>query len=136
MQSKPLELLFDAVHHGKYDFEDFLNGDLTSHYSPVQIGRRTLYRPDKKLKAYLTFLNTFVFEHLLLNDRAVYSYRKGVNPHEAVHVHASNRAFFQTDIEDFFREHQSHDCKKKLLLRNLIGFPYPTFTSMWREFST
>ena len=102
MQSKSLELLFDAVHHGKYDFEDFLNGDLTSHYSPVQIGRRTLYRPDKKLKAYLTFLNTFVFEHLLLNDRVVYSYRKGVNPHEAVHVHASNRAFFQTDIEDFF----------------------------------
>ena len=102
MQSKPLELLFDAVHHGKHDFEDFLNGDLTPRYSPVQIGRRTLYRPDKTLKAYLTFLNTFVFEHLLLNDRVVYSYRKGVNPHKAVHVHASNRAFFQTDIEDFF----------------------------------
>lgn len=102
MQSKPLELLFDAIHHGKYDFEDFLNSDLTSGYTSVQIGKRKLYRPTKKLKAYLTFLNTFVFEHLLLNDRVVYSYRKGVNPHEVVHVHASNRAFFQTDIENFF----------------------------------
>ena len=102
MQSKPLELLFNAVHHGKYEFQDFLNGDPTLRYSPIHIGRRILYRPDNQLKAYLTFLNTFVFENLLLNDRVVYSYRKGVNPHEAVRVHASNRAFFQTDIVNFF----------------------------------
>ena len=102
MQSKPLELIFDAIHRGKYDFQDFLDGDLTSNCTPVQIKKRTVYRPDKKLKAYLVFLNTFVFEHLELNDRVVYSYRKGVNPNAVAHVHATSRAFFQADIENFF----------------------------------
>ena len=102
MRSKTLAFLFDAIHRGKYEFEDFLHADLTPSRTPVEIKKRTVYRPDKKLKAYLVFLNTFLFEHLELNDRVVYSYRKGVNPHEVAHVHASSRAFFQTDIENFF----------------------------------
>ena len=102
MQSRPLEFLFDAMHHGKYEFQDFLHGEITSCYTPIQIKKRRAYRPDKKLKAYLVFLNTFVFEYLPINERVVYSYRKGINPHEAAFPHAHNRAFFQTDIENFF----------------------------------
>ena len=102
MQSKPLPILFDAIHRGKYDFDNFLHGDLTSSCTPVKIKKRIVYRPDKKLKSYLVFLNTFLFEHLELNERVVYSYRKGVNPNEVAHVHATSRAFFQTDIENFF----------------------------------
>ena len=90
------------MHHGKYRFDDFLHGDITSSYTSLQIQNRTVYRPDRKLKAYLVFLNAFVFEYLKVNKRVVYSYRKGVNPHDAVHLHARNRAFFQTDIKDFF----------------------------------
>ena len=102
MQPKPLRLLFDAMHHGKYEFDDFQHADVTSSYTPVHIRQRTVYRPDKKLKAYQVFLNTFVFEHLEINERVVYSYRKGVNPHEMAFPHARSRAFFQTDIKNFF----------------------------------
>ena len=102
MQPKPLEFLFAATHHGKYEFDDFLHGDISSHYTCFHIRRRTVYRPDKKLKAYLAFLNTFLFEYLDVNERVVYSYRKGVNPHEVAVVHAVNRAFFQADIKNFF----------------------------------
>ena len=90
------------MHHGKYEFQDFLHGDIASDYEPIQIKQRSVYRPNKKLKAYLVFLNTFVFEYLPINERVVYSYRKGVNPHEVAFPHAHNRAFFQTDIENFF----------------------------------
>lgn len=102
MQPKPLQRLFNLMYHGKYEFEDFLRGDITSSYTSAQIKERTIYRPNKKLKAYLVFLNTFVFEQLAVNERVVYSYRKGVNPHEVAIAHALNRAFFQTDFEDFF----------------------------------
>ena len=102
MQPKPLQLLFNAMHHGKYEFQDFLHGDIASSYTSIQIKQRTAYRPDKKLKAYLVFLNTFIFEYLAINERVVYSYRKGINPHEVAFPHAHSRAFFQTDIENFF----------------------------------
>ena len=102
MQPKPLRFLFDAVHHGKYQFEDFLHADVTSNYTPIYMKKRIAYRPDKKLKAYQIFLNTFLFDHLEVNKRVVYSYRKGVNPHEVAFPHARNRAFFQIDIENFF----------------------------------
>ena len=102
MQSKSLGLLFDAMHHGKYEFQDFLQGNIASSITTTRFRQRTLYRPDKKLKAYLVFLNTLLFERLAVNERVVYSYRKGVNPHEVARAHAHSRAFFQTDVENFF----------------------------------
>lgn len=102
MQSRSLQHLFDAMHHGKYEFQDFLHGDIASGYESIQVKQRSVYRPNKKLKAYLVFLNTFIFEYFPINERVVYSYRKGVNPHEVAFPHAHNRAFFQTDIENFF----------------------------------
>ena len=102
MQPRPLQFLFDAMHHGKYDFQDFLHCDIPSSYTPIRVKKRQAYRPDKKLKDYLVFLNSFVFERLPVNERVVYSYRKGINPHEVAFPHAHNRAFFQADIVDFF----------------------------------
>ena len=102
MQPRSLQHLFDAMHRGKYEFQDFLHGEIASCYKSIQIKQRSVYRPNKKLKAYLVFLNTFVFEYFPINERVVYSYRKGVNPHEVALPHAHSRAFFQTDIENFF----------------------------------
>ena len=102
MQPRPLRFLFDAMHRGKYQFEDFIHGDITSSYTSGLVRQRTVYRPDRKLKAYLVFLNTFIFEYLEVNERVVYSYRKGVNPHSVAVAHAHSRAFFQTDIQNFF----------------------------------
>jgi RNA-directed DNA polymerase len=102
MANKSLRVLFDSVHHGKYDFEDFLYGFVESSYDSIIVRGRPVYRPDKKLKAYHAFINAFVCEFLDVNERVVFSYRKGVNPHAAVVPHAGNRAFFQTDIANFF----------------------------------
>ena len=102
MQPKPLRHLFDAMHHGKYDFNDFLHLDTTQSYTVLQLKHRTLYSPHRKLKAYLVFLNAFLFEYLDINHRVVYSYRKGVNPHETALPHAQSRAFLQTDLNNFF----------------------------------
>ena len=95
MTTKPVQVLFDAMYHGKYEFGDFLRGDVAANYDSILIRDRRIYRPNKKLKAYHSFLNTFLCEHLDLNGRVVYSYRKGVNPHQAVAAHALNRAFFE-----------------------------------------
>jgi RNA-directed DNA polymerase len=102
MKAKPLRILFDATHHGKYDFEDFLSGELAAHYDTIKVKGRTVHRPDKPLKAYHAFLNTFLCEQLAVNERVVRSYRKGSNLHDAVAVHARSRAFFQADISNFF----------------------------------
>lgn len=102
MNIKTLRSLFDAMHHGKYEFEDFLNGDVTKNYERILVKRKTAFRPNKKLRAYHTFLNKFVCEYLSINRRVVYSYIKGVNPHQAVVAHATSRAFYQTDIINFF----------------------------------
>lgn len=102
MKTKPFQLLFDAMYHGKYEFQDFLHGEVAANYDRAVHKGRSIYRPNKKLKAYHAFLNTFLCEYLLTNNRVVYSYRKGIKPHEAVLAHAASRAFFQTDIENFF----------------------------------
>jgi RNA-directed DNA polymerase len=102
MTTKPIQVLFEAMYHGKYEFGDFLRGDVAANYDSILIKDRRIYRPNKKLKAYHSFLNTFMCEHLDLNGRVVYSYRKGINPHQSVAAHALNRAFFQTDIMNFF----------------------------------
>jgi hypothetical protein len=35
IQPKPLRVLFDAMHHGKYDFDDFISCDIESNYDQV-----------------------------------------------------------------------------------------------------
>src|SRR5262245_54894201 len=98
MTTKSLQALFDAMHHGKYEFDDFLHGDVGANFDVISANGRPVHRPNKKLKAYHTFLNTFACEYLDVNDRVVYSYRKGASVYAAVSAHAKSRAFFQADI--------------------------------------
>lgn len=106
MTKKSLQTLFDAVHHGKLDFADFIGGQVESHYDVVSAGpsghRREIVRPDKALKAYLTFVKAFVIEYLPINEDVVFSYRKGFSAFDAVAKHAHGRHFFQADIAAFF----------------------------------
>ena len=102
MEPKPLQVLFETIHHGKYDFEEFLHEDPSLHYTSFRVRNRTLYSPNQTLKAFHTFLNTFLFDQLSINDRVVYAYRKGRNAHDVAMVHRSSRAFLHLDIEDFF----------------------------------
>jgi RNA-directed DNA polymerase len=105
---KPLEDLFRAMYHGKYDYRDFIGEALSSRYKTFDIGgaraskERRVYAPDKTMKVYHSFLNLFLFEHLDVNEQVVFSYRKGVNVASAVRKHAHNKHFFQADIQNFF----------------------------------
>jgi RNA-directed DNA polymerase len=102
MNSRPMRVLFDAMHHGKYEFDEFVSCDVESHYEPVPWSGRVIYKPSKTLKAFHRFLNSFLLEHLPTNERVAYAYRKGTNPHHALIPHAGSRAFYQTDLTKFF----------------------------------
>lgn len=115
MKKKPIELLFNAMYHEKYSFNDFIQGDMSSDYSEIKIKERVVYKPSKKLKAYHTFLNLFLFEYLDVNKQVVFSYRKGVSAYDAVSKHAQSKHFFQTDISSFFASIDSALIKKTLL---------------------
>ena len=100
MNKKTLRELFEEMHHGKHDFEEFLYADVSLYYRQ---GRATNFLiPNKKLKAFHTFLNLFVFEFLPIEESAVFSYRKGFSAFDAVRYHAKSKYFFQTDVSSFF----------------------------------
>lgn len=113
MIKKPLSVIFEAMYHEKYDFQDFLHTDPKQNYKVLSKGSEEKYfvvcNPNKKLRIYHTFLNLFVFEFLKINRDVVFSYRKGFSVYDAVAVHVESKYFFQTDIASFFgsvsREH-------------------------------
>jgi RNA-directed DNA polymerase len=117
MISKPLRSLFDALQHGKYTFEDFLSLDVGASYDVEARPKRTIYRPSKKLKAFQAFLNNVLFEHLPINERVSFAYRKGASLRQAVEVHASGRAFYQADFSRFF-ESIDADLVRKTIAAN------------------
>lgn len=102
MKARELRTLFDAMHHGKYDFDDFLECSVEENYDQVPWSGRVIYRPSKKLKAFHKFTNNFVFDHLPVNRRVAFAYRKGSNPHHALEPHSGSRAFYKTDLTKFF----------------------------------
>ncbi|SDS42141.1 RNA-directed DNA polymerase [Pseudomonas asplenii] len=114
MVKKELGSIFEAMYHGKHNFQDFLTGNIEPHYKITTLKGMKIYRPDEKLKAYHKFLNLFVFDFLKINKDVVYSYRKGVNVVSAVKKHANNKHFFQTDLKNFF------NSIDKELVRNTI----------------
>jgi RNA-directed DNA polymerase len=125
MTKKTLKSLFDAMYHGKFDFNDFLNAPMSEYYDALQLnsskGRRIL-RPKPKLKVYHTFLNLFVFEQLPLNEKVVFSYRKGFNASNAVEVHAGSKYFYQTDIRSFFDSIDS-ELVRSTIIQGVSGSP-------------
>lgn len=103
---KPLEALFQLMYHDKLDFNEFVYGSVEANYSKFEHREhdkiRTIIKPNKKLKTFHTFLNLFLFEHLPINERVVFSYRKGFSTYDAVTPHGTGKYFFQSDIRDFF----------------------------------
>ncbi|MFC5478822.1 reverse transcriptase domain-containing protein [Massilia suwonensis] len=105
MTKKPLQELFDAMYHGKLVFDEFLTSPLAQNYEVISEGgngKRRILKPKDKFKEFHRFLNLFLIEFLPVNERVVFSYRKGVGPLNAVEKHQRGRHFFQTDIVSFF----------------------------------
>jgi RNA-directed DNA polymerase len=92
MIPRPLNQLFDAMYHGKYQFEEFLSLRPSEHYTPVKWKSRTIYKPSQKLKEFHSFLNGFLLEHLPVNQSVAFAYRKGATLLQAVAPHAHSRA--------------------------------------------
>jgi len=118
MTKQPLQTLFDAMYHGKLSFDDFLHSAMPQNYEVISSsysGKRTIFKPKENLKAYHRFLNLFLFEDLPINERVVFSYRKGVGAVNAVEKHRHGRYFFQTDIRSFFHSIDSSLTKNVIL---------------------
>lgn len=94
------------MYHDKFEFSDFASGNVEENYSTFEYRERdkvrTILKPNKKFKTFHTFLNLFLFEKLPLNERVVFSYRKGFSTYDAVAPHSQSKHFFQSDIRDFF----------------------------------
>lgn len=106
MTKKTLSQLFEAMYHGKYNFDEFMSEPLQKLYRSTEIGpssyRRQVLIPSKKLKIFHSFLNLVIVEFLPLNENVVFSYRKGFGVYDAVSRHAKSKYFFQTDVSSFF----------------------------------
>ncbi|MBP4048776.1 hypothetical protein J9978_04605 [Chromobacterium violaceum] len=118
MNKEPLQKLFDAMYHGKIRFEDFLYSPMEQNYEqglPNHNGRRRILKPRENLKTFHKFLNLFLFELLPINERVVYSYRKGFSAVNAVEKHRDGKFFFQTDISAFFESIDVSLAKRVIL---------------------
>lgn len=102
MIRKPLQVLFDAMYHGRHAFTDFLKEPVTDHYTVNIIKERKVFAPDKQLKVYHSFIRLFLLDYLQTNTEVVFSYRRGVSPYDAVAKHRESKVFYHTDIAHFF----------------------------------
>lgn len=120
MTPRPLNALFDAMHHGKYTFESFVNLEVSENYDQIGWANRTIYRPSAILKAFQSFLSSVLFEQLPVNTRVAFAYRKGTSLRQAVEMHAESKALYQTDFSKFF-----HSIDSNLIRRTILSNPTP-----------
>lgn len=102
MTPQPLHKLFDAMFHGKYRFEEFLELDPDRNRTPVPWKGRSIHKPSSVLRDFHVFLTRVLLDHLPVNASVSFAYRRGATIIQAVEPHAKSRAFFQTDLERFF----------------------------------
>jgi RNA-directed DNA polymerase len=115
MVNRDFRSAFDAMYHGKYDFEDFESGDVSEKFRKLPLNKKHIFEADQTLKIYHKFLNLFVFQWLEFNENCVYSYRKGMNVVDAVKKHACSKHFYQTDLNNFFGSIRSDLVRSSIL---------------------
>ncbi|WP_122575636.1 reverse transcriptase domain-containing protein [Pseudomonas viridiflava] len=115
MANRDFKSAFEAMYHGKYDFEDFKVGDIADKYRKLNLNKKNVYEADQVLKTYHKFLNLFVFQWLSFNEDCVFSYRKGINVADAVKKHSQSKHFYQADLNNFFGSIRSD------IVRSCIG---------------
>jgi RNA-directed DNA polymerase len=114
-----LQEAFDLTFHQKSSFNDFLHLNTEKEYKRLCNKERDILSPSSKLKSYLRFLNSFIFDYAKLNANVVHSYRREKNAYTAVIKHAHSKYFFQTDIQNFFNSITSQDIA--ILLDSNLG---------------
>lgn len=118
-RTQPIEVLFNAMFHGKWRFADFAGASVEasiSFKSFTKSGKtRNLLVPNEMLKGCHDFLRLFLLDFLPLNKDVVFSYRKGVSAYDAVARHAKSKSFFVCDITDFFPSIRQSRIRSTLL---------------------
>lgn len=118
-QKQPIEVLFEAMHHGKWRFSDFSGAPVEANISSktfTQQGKtRELLVPNERLKGLHEFIRLFLLDFVPINESVVFSYRKGVSAYDAVALHAKSKAFFVCDIANFFPSIKRSRIKTTLL---------------------
>lgn len=104
-----LKNAFEATFRSNYRFEDFLALKVEQAASHKCLGDREIVQPNAELKAYLRFLNRFVFSYADVVDEAVFSYKKDASPKQSLIKHCQSRCFYKTDIARFFESISSDD---------------------------
>jgi RNA-directed DNA polymerase len=118
-QKQPLEVLFEAMFHGKRAFADFVSAEVETNCEKgtyLRGGRkREVVKPNDRLRGLHEFIRLFVLDFLPLNERVVFSYRKGFSAYDAVVPHAAADCFFVCDIADFFQNLRGARIRSTLL---------------------
>jgi len=57
--SLDFESAFEAMYHGKHDFEDFKSAEILSKYRALDFNKKKVYEADANLKVYHKFLSLF-----------------------------------------------------------------------------
>ena len=123
MANITFESAFEAMYHEKYDFSDFISGDISKRVKKRnKIAEKIIYEADPTLKTYHKFLNLFVLQWLKYNESCVYSYRKGFNVSDAVKKHSAGKYFFQTDLNNFFGS-LSTELVRKCIIQSIESIP-------------
>ena len=115
MVNRSFKSAFEAMYHGKHDYDDFKSGNVSEKFRKLNLSKKNVFEADKTLKVYHKFLNLFVFQWLAFNESCVYSYRKGMNVSDAVKRHAHSKHFFQTDLNSFFESIVSNIIRSSIL---------------------
>lgn len=126
MNKLQFEALFDIIVHGKYSFYEFMNCDIESEVSVIEVKSRLIYVPTEKLKTFHHFLNMVICEQLKFNKNVVFSYRKGTSTLDAIEAHKDNKYFFQTDIKSFYSS-INKDLIKRTILNSFDNIPVLEF---------
>lgn len=118
--TQPIEVLFNAMYHGKWRFSDLTAVSVEASISTktfTQLGKtRQLLVPNEKLKGCHEFIRLFLLNFLPQNKEVVFSYRKGVSAYDAVERHAASKSFFVCDIANFFPSIKRHRIRSTLLM--------------------
>lgn len=126
MEKRTLKQAFNTIFHGKYDFEDFCNLNVSKETEPFVINNKKIYRTSVKLRDYQRFIEKVLLRYLSVDNKIVHSFIKGNNTLTAVEAHSNNKYFFQTDIKNFYGSIDRNDVMH-ILSRDADNIPVSDF---------
>ncbi len=122
LQKSTLKQIFISTFHNRYNFNDFLNINVSNNIKKIEFDGISFFKTKPELKDYQIFLNHTLISYMKVNENVVFSYRKGTSVYEALLPHKNNKYFLKTDIKSFFGSIDKN-LIKQCLLSNIDEYP-------------